>query len=237
MIARMSAPSADSVLARTAFDRALSIACDDVGLALNRDQAGLLWHHYELVLRTNRQINLTRITAPADAAVKHYADSLAIVPWARKLIPRAARVLDVGTGAGFPAVPLAVCCPEWQVLAVDGTRKKADFLSAAAAELGLGNLTAKHARAHELVGQVQPFDLVTCRAVGDVVSNARETRRLVAAGGSLACYTTPRALSRLMPAQQTQIGRMGFGPLETRVYHLILGEEIIEHALAIWPRR
>jgi 16S rRNA (guanine527-N7)-methyltransferase len=237
MIARMSTQPINPGTARAEFTRVLAAACNGIGLLLSASQVDLLWRHFELLLQTNRQINLTRITAPADAAVKHYADSLAVVPWARKVVPPGARVLDVGTGAGFPAVPLAVCCPDWHIVAVDGTRKKADFLATTAAELGLGNLTVKHARARKLAGQVEPFHLIACRAVGDLLSNAKETKRLVAVGGWLVCYTTPRALRNVTPSQARQIIRLGFGPLKSETYHLPLGHDVIEHALAMWQRR
>ena len=195
-----------------------------------------MWRHLHRVLEANRHTNLTRITAPVEAAVKHYADSLALIPWARRMLGPDTGVLDVGTGAGFPAVPLAICCPTWQVLAVDGTRKKSEFVSLAASELGLTNLIAQHVRARELAGRVIPFDLVTCRAVGDPVSNAKECRRLLTAGGWLVCYATPRTLDALTEARRRQIERLGYGGTDRYDYHLSLGGKRLARTLAIWRR-
>ncbi len=239
MIARMSAPGEGPEAARAEFTDALSAACRGLDLSVSEDQAETMWRHYSLMVAANRHTNLTRITAPAQAAVKHYADSLALLSWARACdaISSGARVLDVGTGAGFPAVPLAVCQPEWRFLAVDSTRKKATFVGDAAAALALDHLSVRHARARELAGHVEPFELVTCRAAGDLLTYFRETRRLIAPGGWVVCYTTPNAFTGLTPAKRRQAERMGFDPPHRHDYPLVSADQRIDRVLAAWQRR
>ncbi len=222
---------------RTDFIDAIVAACGELGLSLNAEQTEGMWRHYGLMLEENRRTNLTRITDPVQAAVKHYADSLASLPWADEAVLADAYVLDVGTGAGFPAVPLAICRPAWRILAIDSAKKKADFVGSAAASLGLDGLSVQHARARELAGHVAPFDLVTCRAVADLVKCLREVRRLIAGGGWLVCYTTPQALDRFTPSQRAQANRLGFEPLHRHDYRLILADGHIIRVLAIWQRR
>lgn len=222
--------------ARVLFGKALQAACGELGLTLDADETEPLWQHYSLMVSANRTTNLTRITAPAEAAVKHYADSLALLPWADELVSRDATLLDVGTGAGFPAVPLAVCRLDWRIVAVDSTRKKASFVARAAASLGLDHVSVQQVRARELAGRAEPFELVTCRAVADLVGCARETRRLVAPGGWLVCYSTPRAVESLTESQAGQIQRMGFGPLQRHEYRLVTKSESLDRVLAIWQR-
>ncbi|MBN1342985.1 MAG: 16S rRNA (guanine(527)-N(7))-methyltransferase RsmG [Phycisphaerae bacterium] len=220
----------------TEFTNTLHAACRELGISLEQNQTARLWQHFTLMLSANRHINLTRITAPAQAAVKHYADSLALLTWAEQASPSTPSVLDVGTGAGFPAVPLAVCRPAWSILAIDSTRKKTDFLAAAAATLDLQRLAVRHVRARELAGQTDPFDLVLCRAVGGVIDCLRETRRLLPPGGNLVLYATPRAAHDLTPAKQRQIERLGFDPAHRHPYRLIAPGEEIERELLIWRR-
>jgi 16S rRNA (guanine527-N7)-methyltransferase len=90
----------------------------------------------------NRRFNLTSITNPEEVAELHFLDSLAIVP----LIPEGSRLLDVGTGGGFPGVPVAIARPDVTVLMVDRTEKKIAFLKSAIARLRLGNAEAMHQR-------------------------------------------------------------------------------------------
>lgn len=118
--------------------------------------------HAGLVLETNRHLNLTRITEPDDMAVKHYLDS-----WQLRKLHRfdTHRVLDLGTGAGFPGIPLAAAIPDAQWTLIDGTRKKIDFVKRCIEELGLDNATAEWERA-ELHLRHARYNDVIARAVG-----------------------------------------------------------------------
>jgi len=103
-----------------------------IGLRLDREQVALLLRHVDLLLRWNRSINLTSITDPAEVVEKHVIDSLALAP----LVP-AGTLLDAGTGAGFPGVPLRIARPDLEVVLVDSVQKKVAFLKSVLAELRL----------------------------------------------------------------------------------------------------
>ncbi len=178
-------------LQRSAFEDALTNATASLGLAIGDAQREKMWTHFQLVVETNRRFNLTRITAPTDAAVKHYADSLALLALSGIDPARRWRVLDVGTGAGFPAIPLAIVCDAWRLTAIDGTGKKARFVADAIAGLGLANVQARQARAVDLakVGG-DSFDLVLLRAVGKLAEGLAEVRPLAKIGAEVAFYKT-----------------------------------------------
>ncbi len=118
----------------------------------------------EEMLRVNAFMNLTAITELDEILVKHYADCALIAPF----LPDHAKMCDVGTGGGFPSLPIAILRPDVSVLAVDSTQKKLDYVANTASLLGLSNLRIQAARA-ETLGQMpefrEAFDVVTARAV------------------------------------------------------------------------
>jgi len=174
------------------FDVALRDATAAIGLHIGEPQRLLMWSHFGRVVEASRRFNLTRITDPVDAAVKHYTDSLALLACPGYDADRPMTVLDVGTGAGYPAVPLAIVCESWRVTAIDGTGKKARFVSQAAAALGLDHLTARQVRAGDLIRQsTTRFDLILLRAVGRIDAGLRQVYQLVEPGGSIVFYKTP----------------------------------------------
>ncbi|MDO8684692.1 MAG: 16S rRNA (guanine(527)-N(7))-methyltransferase RsmG, partial [Armatimonadota bacterium] len=100
-----------------------------------------------LLLEWNRQFNLTRITTPREMVIKHYLDSLSCLTVAE--FPLDAKVIDVGTGAGFPGIPIEIVRPDLNLTLLDSTRKRLFFLEAALLELGLSGVSLLHGRAEE----------------------------------------------------------------------------------------
>ena len=142
----------------------------------------------------NRTTNLTRIVGETDFAVKHVADSLMIGKVFPELAVRPLRIADIGCGAGFPSLILALAYPALRITAIDSTGKKIAFVADAARQLGLDNLTAVHGRANELDRQTafrRQFDVVTARAVAPASSIVRDCRHFPSPGGRFLLYQSP----------------------------------------------
>ena len=126
---------------------------------------------YAAVVAGNQRLNLTRILEPQDFWEKHLWDSLAgLAPLAfqARSGTKPLRVIDIGTGAGFPGLPVAIACPHYQVVLLDSTQKKVAFVQEAIAQLELTNAVAIAARAEALAQQTehsQTYDLALLRAV------------------------------------------------------------------------
>jgi 16S rRNA (guanine527-N7)-methyltransferase len=154
---------------------------------------------YTEILSGNQQLNLTRITDPKEFLEKHLWDSLrGIERWLAAdalseatLSESALTVLDVGTGAGFPGIPIAIACPHWRVTLLDSTRKKIAFLDALIATLGLSQVQTIVGRAEE-VGQMaqhrEAYDLVLIRAVAEASVCAEYALPLLKLNGMAILY-------------------------------------------------
>lgn len=122
----------------------------------------------DLLVEANKTVNLTRITEPEEFAVKHVADSLSIAREFPELTTGYGKIADIGCGAGFPSLVLAMAFPNLRITAIDSTGKKTAFVERAIAALGLRNVRVVHGRSNELNCKPQfrhQFDVVTARAV------------------------------------------------------------------------
>lgn len=155
------------------------------------DQARAMNSHARLLLEWNRTTNLTAITDPMEVAVKHYVDSLAAVLW----IGEGVRILDAGSGGGFPGIPLNILRPELSVTLVDSVRKKVSFLKHAIRTIGLEGIEAVHGRLEALGESPRyrgTFDIVVCRAFSSLETFAERTADFLAPGGSLLALKGPQ---------------------------------------------
>lgn len=147
----------------------------------------------ELLLEWNERMNLTHITDPEGIAVEHFLDSVA--PLAFGLIQAGQWVVDVGTGGGFPGVPLAILCPDIMVTLIDATRKKVTFLQAVQEALGLRNVEVVWGRAEDLARK-HPYregaDVALARAFGSLDIVWECTLPFVRLGGIAIAYKGPK---------------------------------------------
>ena len=137
---------------------------NDLAELLTLERIEKLFELTKIMLEVNEKMNLTAITDIDGIILKHYADSLTVSGY----IPNGARVIDVGCGAGFPTLPLAIFREDLDITALDGTAKRIKYVDDTAKALGLDNVTAISARAEEMGKDVkyrESFDVATARAV------------------------------------------------------------------------
>lgn len=157
---------------------------------LSPDHAAQFRQHARLLLDWNRSVNLTAINDPVEIAVKHFLDSAAPLEY----VPTTGELLDIGTGGGFPGIPLKILRPAQSMTLVDGTRKKINFVKEVIRRLGLEKIDAFHLRAESMGTMdryVGRFTAIVCRAVGDTLDMARLAMPLLAAGGKIVVYKGP----------------------------------------------
>jgi 16S rRNA (guanine527-N7)-methyltransferase len=168
------------------------IAPPDVIAALGAqgiELSGSVWsqqaRYLKLLLETNQAFNLTAISEPAEAWPKHIGDSLSLLPELAE-IPAGAQVVDVGSGGGLPALPLAIARPDLHFTLVESIGKKAHFLGRAAGELGLTNVEVVQERAESFgqqSGRRERFDVATSRALSRLPVLLELTLPLLRVGG------------------------------------------------------
>ena len=159
-------------------------------------------HLTERMLQVNSVMNITRITEQSDIILRHYIDSLTLLPY----LPEGATVLDVGCGGGFPCLPIAIVRPDLQITAMDSTEKKVRYVNETASMLGLTNLQAITARAEEAAAPGSPlrehFDVVASRAVARLQILDELCLPFVKVGGSFVAMKGGRAAEELAEAKK-----------------------------------
>ncbi len=144
--------------------------------------------YYQELIGWNRRINLTAITDYEEVQVKHFLDSLTVVLALQQPLLKGMRLIDVGTGAGIPGIPLKIVLPDIKVVLLDATRKKAAFSEYVIQRLELKDVEVVVGRAEEIAhksGYRQQFDLVLSRAVAPLTTLVELTLPFCATGGRL----------------------------------------------------
>lgn len=235
-MARNDPPAKKGICVPERFETALREALRSWRIVPTVDQVRRMRDHFRAVAEANTQFNLTRITESAEAAVKLYADSLAVVAWAARNRPRVKTVLDAGTGAGFPALPVAVMQPRWTVLAVDSTGKKACFVQSCIRDLAIPNLTVQHIRVEHL-HPPPTYDLVLFKAVDKMDVCLKWSQHVVSRGGCVVLYKTPDLPEDEERAARRLADRVGYNELDRFDYALAWADETLHRTLRIFRRR
>ncbi len=156
----------------------------------------------EFLVEANKITNLTRITEEEDFAIKHVADSLSIARCFPKLATERLLIADIGCGAGFPSLVLAMAFPNLSICAIDSTGKKIKFVASAAEHLGLKNLRAVQGRSTELNHKAEfkhKFDIVTARAVAESPTIYLDAKDFINRRGRFIFYKTPEQIANELP--------------------------------------
>ncbi|MEL7610726.1 MAG: 16S rRNA (guanine(527)-N(7))-methyltransferase RsmG [Bacillota bacterium] len=190
---------------------------------LNDAETRRFARYYELLLERNKVMNLTAITEPAEVAKKHFADSA--LPLEFSLIKEGAKCVDVGTGAGFPGIPLLILRPDIELVLVDALQKRIAFLKETLDALGL-KAQCLHARAEDAGRRKElreRFDVALSRAVAPVNVLVELTLPLLKVGGVSLMYKGPAAGEETAAA--------------SRVLKLLSGEAAVHSADKPWGER
>ena len=169
--------------------------------APDEEQTAKLYRLTEIMLEVNEHMNLTAITDCSQIILKHYVDSLSVA----KYIPENAKIIDIGCGAGFPSLPLAICRPDIRIVALDSTAKRINYVQNTANALGLTNLSAIAARAEDKAKDSlyrESFDVAVARAVADLPVLCELCLPFVKVGGHFASMKAARGDEELDNARR-----------------------------------
>ena len=201
---------------------------------LNMERAEQFFTLTELMLAENEKYNLTAIKEPKKIILNHYADCAALA----EILPKNAKVADIGCGAGFPTLPIAILRPDIKVFGVDSTAKRIGYVNMASETLGLTNVTAVAARAEDICRTEvrESFDIVTARAVAELRILAELCLPLVSVGGKMIAMKGKNAEAELSSAKRA-IAILGGKISATHQVRLTDGEEEIIHPLIIIDKK
>lgn len=179
------------------------------GIKITDVQCDKLYRFYEMVIEKNKVMNLTAITDYEEFVIKHFVDSLMIAKVMDMTMPMS--VLDIGTGAGFPGVPVKIVYPETKILLLDSLNKRLNFLNEVIEELDLKDITTIHSRAEELQAKGEyreNFDLCVSRAVSALPTLSEYCLPYVKLGGKFVAYKATGADEEI-EASKTAIRVLG----------------------------
>ena len=192
----------------------------DNGTECTDEQLMQLIRFYEMLVEKNKVMNLTAITDFEEVAIKHFADSLSIN---RVLKMESQKVIDVGTGAGFPGIPLKIVYPGIRLTLLDSLNKRLVFLNEVIEELGLKDIETVHARAEEAAAKTiyrEQYDVVVSRAVANLSTLVEYCLPFASLGGCFVSYKGEKATEELSEAAKA-IKVLGGGEVVSNDFSLV----------------
>ena len=168
------------------FKRKLMEKAKAINIEMNNEQAEKFYKYMKLLIEWNEKINLTAITEENEIILKHFIDSLTVL----KYINQTDRIIDVGTGAGFPGIPIAIMMSNTKITLLDSLNKRINFLNDAIKELDLKNIETIHSRSEDCgkdISKREYYDIAIARAVANLTTLSEYLLPFVKIGGKMIC--------------------------------------------------
>ncbi|MTI80685.1 MAG: 16S rRNA (guanine(527)-N(7))-methyltransferase RsmG [Firmicutes bacterium] len=198
----------------------------EIGYNFNKEQLNQFNLYYNILIDSNKNVNLTSITDPEEVAVKHFIDSITCL----KLInaEQSKKIIDVGTGAGFPGIVFKIVTEnDDSMILLDSLQKRVDFLNTVIKELKLKNITAIHGRAEEIARETthrESYDLVVSRAVANLSVLCEYCLPFLKTGGMFIAMKGPKGKQEIDEAQKA-INTLGGELIDIKEINLPISNE------------
>ena len=206
-----------------------------LGIRLDPGQIQAFELYMQLLLEWNEKFNLTAITNPKDIVIKHFADSCGTV--GHEILNSEGLLADIGSGAGFPGIPLKILCPDLTVVLMDSLKKRVGFLETVIEALSLKNICAVHGRAEDLARAIEfreQFDYVTARAVASLPVLSEYCLPFVKTGGLFLAYKSAGAREE---AEQASAGIRVLGGGRPKIREYLLPDSDYRRSVVIIEKR
>lgn len=223
------------------FHKEIAEELENISVQLKDEQIERLYKYMNLIIEWNEKINLTSITNPKDIIVKHFIDSLTVLQY----INNDNKVIDVGTGAGFPGIPLAISKENSNITLLDSLNKRINFLKEVSSKLNINNVITIHGRAEEIGRMKQHrenYDIAVSRAVAPLNILLEYLLPLVKVGGQCICMKGPnykeemKDINNALKKLGGEIYEINSIDINEKINRNIIIVKKIQHTNNLYPR-
>lgn len=209
------------------FEKLMDESLAELSVSLSGEQKEQFFRYYELLIQWNQVMNLTAITELSEVVTKHFTDSLLLVSTLPEIKTAAYHCIDVGTGAGFPGIPLKIAFPNLEITLLDSLNKRVGFLNEVIKELGLTGISAVHGRAEDFGRDNkyrEQYDLCVSRAVANMSTLSEYCLPFVKTGGFFIPYKSGKSEEEVKQAASA-VKKLG-GEMGEIVTHILPGTDV-----------